>query len=171
MRFADRRGLLAAGTTKSKCRVEGNKRILAAEEGDELIKRSKRTRAKNRMIAALDADARRRVVEERDQNLCQRCGRRDGEWDTELGRPVRIQWAHVHTREYHVTRWEEENSLALDDRCHVWFDNHKVLSYEWFRKNWPERWERIHKILQSRTKAGDLFIKERHAELKGSANA
>jgi len=131
-----------------------------------MIPSSKKTIKKRRMILALDKACRQEVVIDRDRNTCQRCGKVDGDWDAEIGRPVRIQWAHIHTREYHVTRWEPDNSLALDDRCHVWFDNHKVLSYEWFRKMWPERWQSIQNILQSRTKAGDLFIRTRYEELK-----
>jgi len=118
------------------------------------------------MVAALDADCRKRVVEERDQNTCQRCGKREGEWDSEIQRPVKIQWAHVHTREYHVTRWEEDNSLALCDRDHVWFDNHKVLSYEWFRKHWNERWEHIQNVLNSGAK---VRVQVLYAELRGKA--
>lgn len=127
-----------------------------------MIKRSPKARKRARMVKELDAAARQEIVEERDQNICQRCGRQEGEWDAEIGRPTKIQWAHVHTREYYVTRWEPDNSLALCDRCHVWFDNHKVISYEWFRKKWSERWERIQNVLQSGAKAD---IKQLHAEL------
>ncbi len=131
-----------------------------------MIRSSKRTLKKKRMIKALDDACRIEVVEERDHNTCQRCGIQDGQWDAEIGRPAKIQWCHVHTREYHVTRWEPDNGFAGCDRCHVWFDNHKVLSYEWFRKKWPERWQNIQNVLQSRTRAGDLFIRTRYEELK-----
>lgn len=112
------------------------------------------------MVKALDDAARQEVVIERDQDTCQRCEKRQGEWDAEILMPVRIQWAHVHTREYYVTRWEPDNSLALCSRCHVWFDNHKVLSYEWFRKKWAERWERIQAVLQSRAKVNVKILYE-----------
>lgn len=127
------------------------------------IKLSKRARSNRRMVKELDAACRQEVVIERDQDTCQRCGAKNGEWDLALNRPVVIQWAHVHTREYYVTRWEPDNSLALCDCCHVWFDNHKVLSYEWFRKTWPERWENIQNVLQSGAK---VRVKDLYEELR-----
>jgi hypothetical protein len=130
------------------------------------MRRSKRALKQARTVAALDADCRKRVVEDRDHNTCQRCGKQQGEWDSEVQRPVNIQWAHVHTRDYHVTRWEEDNSLALCDRDHKWFDNHKVLSYEWFRKRWPERWENIQNVLNSGAKVKAAWLLE---ELRGKA--
>lgn len=115
--------------------------------------RNKR-RTKRGMVLDLDKVARHEIVVERDGNICQRCGHRDG-WnvyleDKRMYWTLKIQWAHVHTREYHLTRWEPDNSLALCDRCHVWFDNHKVLAFDWFAKKFPERWERINRMLQAR---------------------
>lgn len=130
------------------------------------IKSRKKTLAKNRMVKALDAASRREIVEARDWNTCQRCGVVEDQWIEDLGRSAKIQWAHVHTREYYITRWEADNSLALCDRCHVFFDNHKFLSYEWFRKTWPDRWEHIQNVLQMGTKTGDLWIRERYEEIK-----
>lgn len=118
------------------------------------------------MVAELDKACRVEVVEMRDQNICQRCGKADGEWDEARERYVVIQWAHVHTREYYITRWEPDNSLALCDADHVWFDNHKVLSYEWFRKKWPERWQNIQNVLQCGTKTGEVWLKEKLAEVR-----
>jgi len=112
--------------------------------------RRNRTRTKRGMVIDLDKVARREVVEERDREQCQRCSVYSGQtvcWAP--GRAV-IQWAHVHTREYLLTRWEPDNSLALCSRCHVWFDNHKVLSFDWFAKRYPERWERVNRILQAK---------------------
>lgn len=131
-----------------------------------MIKLSKKARAQRRMVRELDAAARQEVVIDRDQDVCQRCGKVNGQWDSEAQMYVVIQWAHVHTREYHVTRWEPDNSLALCSRCHVWFDNHKVLSYEWFRKKWAERWERIQAVLNSGAKVN---VKELHSELRAEA--
>jgi 5-methylcytosine-specific restriction endonuclease McrA len=111
--------------------------------------RNKR-RTKRGMVIDLDKSARHEILIDRDRYTCQRCGIVQGEWVTELERHAVIQWAHVHTREYYITRWEPDNSLTLCDRCHVWFDNHKVLSYEWFSKTWPERWAAINRVLQNR---------------------
>lgn len=128
--------------------------------------RRKKTLSKRRMVLALDKAARQEIVIERDQNVCQRCGWKDGDvyglW-SKIGDTYRviIQWAHVHTREYYCTRWEPDNSLALCSRCHVWFDNHKVLSFDWFAKKFPDRWERITRVLQSgNNKTTDADIRE-----------
>jgi len=129
-----------------------------------VIRSSKRTQRKRRMMRHLDAACRREVVEARDWNTCQRCGRISGQFDA--GRSVVIQWAHVHTREYYITRWEPDNSLALCDACHVFFDNHKVLSYEWFRKKWPERWEHIQNVLRVSTKTSEAWLRSKYEELK-----
>ena len=109
--------------------------------------RRNKTLSKRRMVLALDRVARHEIVVERDRDICQRCGARLGEFIE--GRWVVIQWCHVHTREYYCIRWEPDNSFAGCDRCHVWFDNHKVLGFDWFAKKFPERWERIIRVLQS----------------------
>jgi hypothetical protein len=106
------------------------------------------------MVLDLDKIARREIVEERDGNRCQRCMG----YSSSIMLP--IQWAHVQTREYYITRWEPDNSLALCSACHVWFDNHKVLSLDWFAKKFPERWERLKRILQGNCKTTDADIRE-----------
>lgn len=123
-------------------------------------------KTKKQQVKALDAHWRREIVEARDWNTCQKCGRIQDGWDSKHERKTRIQWAHVHTREYYITRWEPDNALALCADCHMWFDNHKVLSFEWFRNQWPERWDRIQKILQSGTKTGDLWVREKFEEIE-----
>jgi len=122
--------------------------------------RNKR-RTKRGMVIDLDKVARREIVEERDGNVCQRCGSfTEYATNDDLVAYVVIQWAHVHTREYYITRWEPDNSLALCSACHVWFDNHKVLSLDWFAKKYPERWERLKRILQGNCKTTDADIRE-----------
>jgi hypothetical protein len=122
--------------------------------------RNKR-RTKRGMVIDLDKSARHEIVVERDREECQRCGVGPGGWAGDNQRPAMIQWAHVHTREYYITRWEPDNSLALCDRCHVWFDNHKVLGFDWFAKKFPERWERVTRVLQSgNNKTTDADIRE-----------
>lgn len=136
-----------------------------------MIKSNKKTRARKRMIKALDEACRWDVVMNRDGDTCQRCGMRTGDYDKSRNMRVLIQWAHVHTREYYVTRWEPDNSLALCSADHVWFDNHKVISYEWFRKHWPDRWQNIQNVLQSQTKTSDAWIRARYEELKADPPA
>ena len=124
--------------------------------------RNKR-RTKRGMVIDLDRVARQEIVVDRDANVCQRCGACEGiRFETGHGPdilPAVIQWAHVHTREYYITRWEPDNSLALCSRCHVWLDNHKVLGFDWFAKKFPDRWERIKRILHSGTKTNDAWVK------------
>ena len=133
--------------------------------------RRKLRMTKRKMVLALDKVARREIVEGRDENFCQRCLLHNGEVNVP-GYPlsvVVIQWAHVHTREYYITRWEPDNSLALCSRCHVWFDNHKVLSLDWFAKKWPERWENIKRILHCGTKTNDAWVRALWLERVGEA--
>jgi len=123
--------------------------------------RNKR-RTKRGMVIDLDKVARREIVEQRDGNRCQRCSAVLGGLYFDRFPPagVVIQWAHVHTREYYITRWEPDNSLALCSACHVWFDNHKVLSLDWFAKKFPERWERLKRILQGNCKTTDADVRQ-----------
>jgi hypothetical protein len=102
--------------------------------------------------------------------VCQRCSAAAGEWDRKRQRPVIIQWAHIHTREYYITRWEPDNSLALCDCCHVWLDQHKVLGFDWFAKKYNERWERLQRILQGNCKTTDAQIREMWLENCGREN-
>lgn len=125
--------------------------------------RNKR-RTKRGMVIDLDKSARREIVEQRDFNECQRCGINSGYPYPHSYDQAVIQWAHVHTREYYITRWEPDNSLALCSRCHVWFDNHKVLSLDWFAKKFPERWENIKRILHAGTKTNDAWVKSLWSE-------
>lgn len=43
---------------------------------------------------------------------CQRCGRHPGE--------VTLQCAHILSRKYTATRWDEKNALSLCVGCHHW---------------------------------------------------
>jgi len=103
--------------------------------------RRNRTREHRAVIRELDAITRREVVEERDGNKCIRCGATDS-----------IQWSHVHSRRHHCIRWDPENSKALCAACHTWWTYNPGLAYDWFAKNYPERWERITRILLANPK-------------------
>ena len=110
--------------------------------------RRNKTRERNKMIKDLDADASVRV-KERDGWLCVRCG---------IVRRL-VQWAHVISRRFRCLRWEADNALSLCGGCHLWFDNNPLLSADWFRKNFPERYERIMTVyqLQPEIDIGELW--------------
>lgn len=114
-----------------------------------MIRAAKKAVTKKRMIGLLDKAAREQIVIERDHNVCQRCGRREGEWDSMGMVTVKIQWSHVHSRRFHCIRWDPDNSKALCQRCHCWWTNNPGLAFDWFSKKFPERWERVTRVLQS----------------------
>jgi len=122
--------------------------------------RNKR-RTKRGMVLDLDKVARREIVEERDQNICQRCGHSDGEIYHEGSTTwiSGIQWCHVITREYYITRWDVDNSFAGCNRCHKWWHTNPILAFDWFAKKYPERWERLKRILQGNCKTTDADIR------------
>ena len=97
-----------------------------------MIKRSKKARTRARMVRELDAAARLEVFE-RDGSVCVRC--RDGQ--------RAIQWAHIFSRRHKNLRWEADNALTLCAGCHMFWHQYPLLAVEWFRKSWPERYERI----------------------------
>lgn len=129
-----------------------------------VIKRSKRTLKRNRMIKALDDACRERVFE-RDHGKCQRCGSQGSheQWSHNL-----MQWSHVHSRRHLCTRWDDDNSKVLCLSCHCWWGNNPGLAYDWFAKKWPERWERITRVLQLNPK---VRVEDLYAELKEQATA
>ena len=77
------------------------------------------------------------VVECRDGNVCQRCGRGAG----------KIDWAHVVTRSDPSLICVPWNPLALcgprinQASCHNWFDNNKIASIGWWEETFPDRAE------------------------------
>lgn len=55
---------------------------------------------------------------------CRRCGQ---DFD--------LQCAHLTSRTYHATRFDEDGAVALCRGCHLWFDHHPIekrrLAREW----------------------------------------
>lgn len=131
-----------------------------------MIQSGKKALSQARMVKILDVDCRQRVVEERDENTCQRCGSRQGEWTAGDPYPVVIQWSHVHSRRHYCLRWDDDNSKALCRNCHCWWTNNPGLAYDWFMKKWPERWERITRVLQLNPK---VIVKHKLEELRAKA--
>lgn len=119
-----------------------------------MIRKSKKAAKRGRMVKALDDACRARVMQ-RDR-VCQRCGASVSVDGTPL------QWSHVHSRRHLCLRWDDENSKALCKGCHCWWGNNPGLAFDWFSKKFPERWERITRVLQSNPK---VRIPEIYAEL------
>lgn len=101
------------------------------------LRASKKTRQRRRLMKELDAEAREKVFE-RDGFKCVRCGKPN------------VQWAHIFSRRHKALRWDADNALSLCNGCHLFFfHGEPALAMDWFRKTWPERWERILGIFNS----------------------
>lgn len=119
-----------------------------------MIKRSKKTLSKNRMIAALDKDARQQVFE-RDGHKCIRCS------STSL-----TQWAHVFSRRHPCIRWEPDNAMTLCAGCHLFWHHEPALAMDWYFKNFRDRFERMQRVLQLNPK---VRVKDLYDELRAVA--
>lgn len=106
------------------------------------------------MVNELDSAARRAVFE-RDGNVCVRC--------RDVTRNV--QWCHIFSRRHKNLRWESDNALTMCAGCHMFWHGNPVLAVEWFRKTWPERYERI---LAMFNEGGKVRVQDKFAELKGT---
>jgi len=84
---------------------------------------SKGTKARRATTRELDALC-REVVFIRDGGKCRKCGRSDGLMD----------WAHVYSRRYRVTRWHPLNSMVLCRGCHMRWHHSPPEMVEWWRK-------------------------------------
>ena len=126
----------------AQCRVYG--------EWAETMKRSPKTRARNRIIKQLD-DLARQACFERDGHVCVRCGKGN------------VQWCHILSRRHKCTRWELDNVLSMDAGCHRFWHSYPTLSGESFRRNWPDRHERITALYN---KGGKVDLAAKLAELK-----
>ena len=115
-----------------------------------MIRSSKKTRQRRRMVKDLDAEARNAVFG-RDGHKCVRCGRAS-----------RIQWAHIISRRHLCTRWETDNAITLCAGCHMFWHSYPSLSGPWFAKNWPERHEHILALYNA---GGKVNVKQVHEEM------
>jgi 5-methylcytosine-specific restriction endonuclease McrA len=108
--------------------------------------RSKATRAVGKMRKELDAQARTDVFA-RDNYICVRC-RKSGRG---------VQWCHIFSRRHPCLRWEMDNALTMCGGCHQWWHQYPLLSVDWFRKTWPDRYEQIMAVYQVNPK---ISVKE-----------
>jgi len=106
-----------------------------------VIRKSKKARARARMIKELDNEARQAVFE-RDGHVCVRC--RD--------KSRAVTWAHIFSRRHKNLRWTLDNALSLCAGCHMFWHHEPILATDWFRKNWPERYSRLIAVNQLNTK-------------------
>jgi hypothetical protein len=106
------------------------------------------------MVLALDAACRERVMAR--DGCCQRCGATV----SSDGSP--LQWSHVHSRRHHCLRWDDDNSKILCKSCHFWWTNNPGLAFDFFMKKFPERWDRIIRVLQLNPK---VRVKDKYEEL------
>ena len=94
--------------------------------------RSKATRKRRASVIAIDGIIRARVYE-RDGHKCVRCG-------TESY----LTPSHVYPKgTFGNIRWELDNLKTLCISCHRWWHMNPVDATDWWRKNWPERYERL----------------------------
>lgn len=111
-----------------------------------MIRRSKRARLRNKAVKELDALARQEVFE-RDNATCQRCGSTENP-----------QWSHIITREYYSVRWNPDNAVVHCRDCHCWFTNHHTVGIWWFSNKFPDRWQRINKLVQDGVKVNPIML-------------
>lgn len=62
----------------------------------------------------------------RSRGYCERCGRQAGE--------VTLQCAHIISRKYLGTRWDEQGSLALCVGCHHWQHQNPLENALWLEE-------------------------------------
>lgn len=112
------------------------------------LKPSKKCASRRRMMLVLD-DLARQEVFERDEHICVRCRN-----------PERaVQWAHVLSRRHLCLRWNAENAMTLCAGCHLFWHHEPAMALDWYFKTYPERWERISRVLQvnPKVRVKDLY--------------
>ena len=57
--------------------------------------------------------------------------RRDGGRCMACGSTERLQCAHIVSRRYRATRWDNDNAVALCSRCHTNYTHHPLEWHEW----------------------------------------
>ena len=96
------------------------------------------SQARARIGTNLTKLCRKLVVELRDDNTCQRCGKR---WNG----PHSIEWAHVKTRNAQSLIYVPWNSLALCGpkryawSCHYWWHSRVGEAMGWWRDTFTDR--------------------------------
>ena len=98
--------------------------------------RRNKTRERRKMILELDRLTRFAVFM-RDANKCLRCGAERN-----------LQWAHVLSRRHIALRHDLDNGMTLCAGCHLKWHHEPLLAVDWFRKAFPERFDRLKAAVQ-----------------------
>lgn len=77
-----------------------------------------------------------RYIKKRD-GVCQRCSSDYG-----------LDCAHIISRSNKRLRYDPQNAIALDRKCHSWWHLNPSESTAWFREKFPDRWKYIASVRQ-----------------------
>jgi hypothetical protein len=53
------------------------------------------------------------------------------------------QWCHIKSKESYKVRWLPENSITGCGQCHAYAHDNPDEFIDWFKKNYPHRYEKI----------------------------
>jgi hypothetical protein len=79
----------------------------------------------------------RAVVLHRDDYTCQSCGRTEAEGAVQ-------QWCHIVTRGTMSLRYDLDNSLCMDSRCHYHYTLNPAAFETFISERYPGRWQELH---------------------------
>lgn len=85
------------------------------------------------MIASNMKNWKRRVAD-RDNGICQHCGK-----------PA-VDPHHVLKRRYRLVKLETDNGISLCRFCHDWAEAKEDNFNHWFKENYPKRWDKINNM-------------------------
>ena len=74
----------------------------------------------------------------REEGVCARCGSQET-----------IQWTHVSSRRYLITRWNPINYLPQCAACHYYQADHPTIWGQWFDEKFPGRTKEIYRLINS----------------------
>lgn len=122
--------------------------ILALAPPKKKRPRDPRTRSERRAsVRELDALC-REVVFLRDGNKCRKCGRTNGLLD----------WAHVYSRRFKVTRWALLGSMVLCRGCHLWWHQSPTEAVAWWREQIGHESAKKLELMKRSAKCGPLEL-------------
>ena len=114
----------------------------------------KKKTERQKIIAKLD-DVVRKLIRERDKNMCQRC----------RGKGTDV--SHVVPRTNKVLRWDLKNLKLLCRRCHLyWWHKHPMDAWQWFQREFPYRADYLLERKNQVKKYSVIDLKELYEEIK-----